>query len=110
VTELDDREQQKREQWDRVLARKPKRCPACRSQQVAFVLWGMPEVSLRLLELEDQGEVEVAGCVLPAPPGAPAKWSCRSCHHAWGLTRAERRAGYVPVGPEDLSLFEIETG
>lgn len=93
-------EEQERKEWEGTRRRKPRRCPRCGSERVAYVIWGMPAFSTRLQELLETGEVEIAGCLLPSPPEAPATWVCRSCRHPWGLTDRERSAGLIPIGPE----------
>ena len=102
LRQLREWEEQERQEWERTLRRRPKRCPRCRSERVAYLLWGLPAGSDTLRELVDGGEVELAGCLIPAPPDAPASWVCRSCRHAWGLTAKERREGLAPVGPDQF--------
>ena len=85
--------------WDDLMARKPSTCPRCGGSKVAYVLWGFPAGSRRLMELQESGEVEIAGCMIPAAPEAPAMWLCRTCGYAWGLDPEDERRGLTPVGP-----------
>jgi hypothetical protein len=85
--------------WDELMAVKPERCPRCSGSNMVYVLWGMPAMSTRLRELEEAGQVQIAGCMIPGEPEAPAKWLCRSCGYAWGLDPEDERRGLNAVGP-----------
>ena len=56
---------------------KPKKCPRCKSNRVASILWGMPAYSEDLQEKIDAGKVALGGCCLSEDD---PKWRCADCH------------------------------
>ncbi|MCE8525781.1 hypothetical protein KBY23_10955 [Ruegeria pomeroyi] len=59
-------------------ARKPRKCPNCGAAPVASILYGMPNLSSKLMEKERRGEVVFGGCVIEMDGSQPV-WKCTTC-------------------------------
>ena len=55
-------------------------CPQCKSKNVAWILWGYPNMNLIQEEL-DKGEITLGGCLIG---DNDPKWECNECNHRWG--------------------------
>jgi hypothetical protein len=56
--------------------RKPKKCPACSSQRIANILYGMPEYSAKLEKDLSSGRIILGGCCIT---NDDPKWQCADC-------------------------------
>ena len=56
------------------------RCPKCKSKNVAWILWGYPNMNLIQEEL-DKGEITLGGCIIT---DNDPKWECNDCSWRWG--------------------------
>jgi hypothetical protein len=63
--------------------RKPKKCPRCKSEKVATILYGFPDLSDDLTAKLNAGKIAIGGCVIE--DGAP-KWKCVDCQLELGQT------------------------
>ena len=61
------------------MPRKPSKCPACASDQVARIEFGFP--SEKMLEQRERGEIVLGGCCVTEDD---PKWHCKECEHEWG--------------------------
>ena len=59
-----------------VEARKPRKCPACGSNIVAAILYGMPDMSEELQSKIESGNVVLGGCCQEM--NGPV-WQCSQC-------------------------------
>ena len=56
--------------------RKPEKCPACGSNRVADILYGLPDFSDELCAELDAGRTVLGGCCLT---GDDPEWQCVEC-------------------------------
>lgn len=68
------------------------RCPACGSDNVAEILWGMPAFTEELEKELDEGNVVLGGCCIT--PDDP-KYECNECRCRFG--RSEFAEGFVEL-------------
>lgn len=59
-------------------AKKPPACPACGSEDVKAIVYGLP--SDDTMEAAGRDEMDLGGCVV-APENPD--WRCRACEFAW---------------------------
>ena len=55
-------------------------CPECKSKNVAWILWGYPNMDA-IQEQLDKGEITLGGCIIT---DNDPKWECNVCNHMWG--------------------------
>ena len=55
-------------------------CPECKSNNVAWILWGYTDIETVKEDL-DKGEIVLGGCFVT---DHDPKWECNECHHTWG--------------------------
>jgi len=55
-------------------------CPECKSNNVAWILWGYTDVQVIAEKLE-KNEIVLGGCIVT---DNDPKWECISCHQRWG--------------------------
>lgn len=53
-------------------------CPACGSRDIVAVVYGLPSPELH--RQNQEGQILLAGCLVPPVPDA---WACRSCERRW---------------------------
>jgi predicted Zn-ribbon and HTH transcriptional regulator len=57
--------------------RKPRRCPVCKSERVASILYGMPLMNDELVHKIEAGKIALGGCSVAVIGAAP--WVCSDC-------------------------------
>jgi hypothetical protein len=55
---------------------KPKKCPACGSEKIAEILYGLPAFSERLQKMLADNEIVLGGCCIT---GDDPVWRCVDC-------------------------------
>ncbi len=60
---------------------KPEKCPVCKSDNIAKILWGMPEYSKKLQKDMDSGRIFIGGCCIS---DNDPQWHCNECGYEWG--------------------------
>ena len=60
-------------------AKKPERCPACESEKIARILYGMPAFSEELHNKLNNKEIVLGGCCIT---GDDPTWKCVDCNAA----------------------------
>jgi hypothetical protein len=60
---------------------RPPSCPSCGSDDVAAIMYGLPDFSPELEESLERGEIRLGGCCVFDE--APV-WTCNACSHSWG--------------------------
>ena len=58
-----------------------KKCPKCKSNSVASILFGMPAFSEKLMKDKDEGRVVFGGCVIDE--NFRPDWHCNQCKYEW---------------------------
>ncbi|VVO51847.1 hypothetical protein PS900_00336 [Pseudomonas fluorescens] len=58
-----------------------RKCPVCGGVDVAENIYGYPDFTAELDDEISKGRVILRGCIVA---GAPPKWECNTCKHAWG--------------------------
>lgn len=56
--------------------RKPRKCPSCKSEKVAVILHGMPDMSDKLHRDLEEGRVILGGCCMEVDG---PYWQCTDC-------------------------------
>jgi hypothetical protein len=54
------------------------KCNKCGSEDIAEILWGMPQFDKELQKLIDAGKIVLGGCCIRGD-GLDAVWRCNSC-------------------------------
>jgi hypothetical protein len=49
---------------NRIVTRKPRKCPVCRSKRIASYMYGMPAYSEELVKEIDEGKTVLGGCCI----------------------------------------------
>jgi hypothetical protein len=57
--------------------RKPRKCPECKSNRIASILWGMPAYSKKLEKEMELGKVVLGGCCVT---DNDPSWQCSDCN------------------------------
>jgi len=58
----------------------PPNCPACSSEAVLPIVWGMPGPELQ--QLQSEGKVILGGCLVHGDDRDP-QWECQRCRYQW---------------------------
>ncbi len=58
-----------------------KKCPKCKSHNIAELIWGYPARGFALLVEKNPEDFELRGCVVDPDS---KKWKCNDCQHEWG--------------------------
>ena len=74
----------KRPLYTHAVSRLRKTCPACKSRNVAAIVYGYVQITDELEQDLNAGRAVLGGCSIPPDP--PAQ-SCGDCGHAWGTAR-----------------------
>jgi len=56
-------------------------CPNCKSEKIALIFWGYPNLDAQLQKAIDNKKIMLGGCMVT---DHDPKWECTSCHHRWG--------------------------
>ena len=56
-------------------------CPKCKSYDITFLLWGLPNFSDELQKEIDKGKIELRGCVIYPHS---KHFRCNNCCYEWG--------------------------
>ena len=74
----------KRPLYTHAVPRLRKTCPACKSRNVAAIVYGYVQITDELEQDLNAGRAVLGGCSIPPDP--PAQ-TCGDCGHAWGIAR-----------------------
>lgn len=69
---------------------KPKRCKACRSSRIAYILHGMPAMDAQMERDIQEGRLVLGGCCVTEDD---AEWQCTTCGTPVHVTGREQEAG-----------------
>ena len=57
------------------------KCPNCKKEWIAEILWGYPADMESLEESLEKKEIVLGGCLVT---NHDPKWKCNDCYHRWG--------------------------
>ncbi len=57
------------------------KCPHCKKEWIAEILWGYPGDLESLEKLLEKQEIILGGCLIT---DHDPKWECNDCHYRWG--------------------------
>lgn len=60
---------------------RPEQCPACGSQDIVPIRYGLPDLAMRQDWLA--GKIEMGGVAMDVKDAEYPAWSCRKCRHRW---------------------------
>jgi hypothetical protein len=67
--------------WDTLIF-----CPNCKSNRVAYILYGEPYMDENLKSALDSHKVVLGGCMVTSES---KRWECWDCGHSWGTIKAQ---------------------